>query len=536
MGTGRKRLRTYPVNLLRQYHERQTHDNDNDIPSCYLVDRYSDDETDDDDADSENWAPSIPPLCTTQTQTYLDAEIPKDLTPTKQGDLKSVLKTFDKALSDVPGCTNLVEHHLRRTTDTHIRRKPYRLPYSKEGEVKAEIQKMLDLRIIEESNSPYASPIVCVPKPSGELRITIDYRLLNKTTVFDPYPMPRIQDIIDKVGPARYITTLDLTQGYYQIGLAPESRPLSAFVTPFGQYEFKVLPFEMSGSEATFQRLVDKVLLGYEDFARAYIDDIAIFSPDWETHMKHVSLVLERLQKAGLTAKRSKCKFARRSVTYLGHVIGNGTVKPSPTKIEAMQNFPRPITKKDVRSLLGLANYYRSFIPDFATIALPLTDSTRKNQPNKVKWDNDKEQAFLTLKQKLTSEPVLLSPDMSKEFIIQSDASDRAIGAVLTQLDDNGNEHPVAYLSKELDSAQEKYSIMEKECLAIIHAIKQWHVYLYGNKFQVQTDHKSLQWLERMKHTNNRLTRWSLALQPYHMTTSYRKGSANANADALSRI
>ena len=215
-----------------------------------------------------------------------------------------------------------------------------------------------------------------------------------------------------------------MTQGYYQIGLAAGSRPLSAFVTPFGQYEFKVMPFGMSGSGATFQRLVDEVLRGCEHFARAYIDDIAIFSTDWESHIQHVSLVLEKLQRAGLTAKPNKCNFARRSVTYLGHVIGNGIVKPSRNKIEAMQNFPRPMIKKDVRSLLGLANYYRSFIPDFATIALPLTDSTRKNQPNKVKWDSDKEEAFQTLKQRLVSEPVLLSPDMSKPFTIQSDASD----------------------------------------------------------------------------------------------------------------
>ena len=173
---------------------------------------------------------------------------------------------------------------------------------------------------------------------------------------------------------------------------------------------------------------------------------------------------------------------------------------------------------------------------DMAVIALPLTDATKKSEPNIVKWTDDKEKAFLTLKHRLTHAPVLRTPDMSREFLVQTDASQRGLGAVLSQTDENGDEHPVAYISRKLTPTEEKYAIMEKECLAIIWAIKQWHVYLYGQKFHVQTDHQAIQWLDRMKSTNNRLTRWSLILQPYHFSVSYRKGSANANADTLSRI
>ncbi|XP_071941068.1 uncharacterized protein [Antedon mediterranea] len=516
--------KTYHINLLRLYNERPQKQNND----CMYTAP---------DPDPDDWFPPEPPgPATSQAQSYKDIDIPGYLTPSQKDDLHHIFYSKRFMFTDIPGRTDMVKHEVRTTTDTPIRQKAYRIPYALEDPVKLQIQHMHDNGIIEPSTSPWAAPIVSVPKPDGSLRICTDYRELNKITIIDPYPMPRIDDIIDKVGNAKFITKLDLTQGYYQIALTDEAKLKSAFITPWGQYQYKVMPFGMANSPGTFQRLIDNILRGTECFARAYLDDIAIFSTDWNSHLLHITEVLDRINAAGLTVKPTKCEIAQETVSYLGHVIGNGLVRPSPDKLSALQNYPRPITKTNIRAFLGLANYYRKFIPDFSQIALPLTEATRKSSPNNVNWSEQMETSFRTLQTKLTDSPVLVSPNFDKQFILQCDASNQAIGAVLTQCDDNEHEHPVAYLSKKLTPCEENYGIMEKECLAILWAIRQFHVYLYGRPFIVQTDHKAIKWLDQMKTTNPRLTRWSLTLQPYSFTVQYKKGSHNTNADALSRI
>ena len=223
------------------------------------------------------------------------------------------------------------------------------------------------------------------------------------------------------------------------------------------------------------------------------------------------------------------------SCAYLGHIVGNGEVKPEQTKIEAVSAFPIPTTKKQVRAFLGLTGYYRKFIPDYATVALPLTDLTRKQMPNQVVWGPECDTAFTTLKNRLCSSPILRSPDFSRPFILQTDASDRGVGAVLSQLDDEGIDHPVAYYSRKLLPREEKYATVEKECLAIKLAIQAFKVYLIGRHFVIQMDHCALEWLDRLKDNNARLTRWSLFLQPFNFTVKYCAGKNNGNADTLSR-
>ena len=389
--------------------------------------------------------------------------------------------------------------------------------------------------IIEPSSSPWAAPIIPVKKKDGSMRLCVDYRRLNAVSQTDAYPMPRVGDLIDRLGGARYITTLDLSRGYWQVPVKEEDRHKTAFTTPHGLYQFRVMPFGLQGAPATFQRMMDSLLRGLETHTAAYLDDVVIYSRTWGEHLQHIQTVLARLREANLTIKLKKCQFGMRSCTYLGHVVGNGQEKPELAKLVAVREFPQPTTKKQVRAFLGLTGYYRKFIPAFTDTAAPLTDLTRKNSPNQIVWTNKCTRAFETLKEKLCTTPILYSPDFTKPFFVQTDASDRGIGAVLSHLDTDGTDHPVSFYSRKLLSREERYATVEKECLAIRDAVNAFKVYLLGHPFTIQTDHRALEWLKKLKDNNARLTRWSLALQPFEFTVTYRRGSINGNADGLSR-
>ena len=287
---------------------------------------------------------------------------------------------------------------------------------------------------------------------------------------------------------------------------------------------------------ATFQRMMDKLLDGLGDFSNAYLDDLVVYSATWEEHLQHLRNILQRLKKAGLTAKPKKCQLGIEQCVYLGYVVGSGKIQPEHSKIESLKRFEAPKTKKAVRTFLGMTGYYRKFIPHYSTIACPLTDLIRKSMPNQVIWSAECEEDFRKLKECLCSAPVLQSPDFDKPFTLQTDASDSGVGAVLSQVDDEGADHPIAYFSRKLLLREERYSTIEKECLAIKLGIQAFRIYLLGRPFLIQTDHRSLEWLDRIKENNSRLTRWSLFLQPYQYTVVYRPGKQNGNADALSRI
>ena len=285
--------------------------------------------------------------------------------------------------------------------------------------MKEELKEMERQGIIEPAKSEWSALIVIVRKKDGMIRLCVDYRRLNAISRVDAYLMPRIDDLIDLTGQSKYVSTLDLTKGYWQVPMAVKDRPKTAFATPFGFYQFKCMPFGLQGAPATYQRMMDALLDGLRDFASAYLDDLVIFSRTWKKHLTHLEAVFERLKATGLTAEPTKCKFGMEECSYLGNVVGGGKVRVEESKIEAIQKIQWPMTKKDVRALLGLTGYYRKFIPNYATIAVPLTDLKRKAQPCQVIWTPDCEEAFRKLKDLLCSSPALQAPDFKKSFVLQ---------------------------------------------------------------------------------------------------------------------
>ncbi len=414
-----------------------------------------------------------------------------------------------------------------------VRSRPYRLPEHKKKVVQSELEAMLEMGVIEESRSDWASPIVLVPKTDGSVRFCVDYRKVNAVSKFDAYPMPRVDELLDRLGTARFYSTLDLTKGYWQIPLSPLSKENSAFTTPFGLHQFVTLPFGLFGAPATFQRLMDKILRPHTAYAAAYLDDIIIYSQDWQRHMVHLREVLRALRGAGLTANPKKCAIGRVEVRYLGFHLGHGQVRPQIDKTAAIAACPRPKTKKEVRQFLGLAGYYRRFVPDYSELTSPLTDLTKKEVPDTVPWTERCQQVFTQVKAALCGGPLLHSPDFSLPFLLQTDASDRGLGAVLTQ-EIGGEERPVLYISRKLSKRETMYSTIE-ECLAIRWAVLTLRYYLLGWEFTLCSDHAPLQWLHRMKDTNARITRWYLALQPFKFKVIHRPGTQMTVADFLSR-
>ena len=514
----RKPKKIYHVNMLRKWHERKL-----DSFLAARVERVN-------DLDEQTKLPDV----SDSNQTWQDVEISGKLTDEQRQSLSTLLHEYSSVLSSEPGCTDVITHSVLTTDEIPVRQRPYRIPQAMRNIVKSEIDKMLKSGYIEPANSPYASPIVMVKKADSTWRFCIDYRRLNAKTLFDPQPMPRVDELIEKVSDAKYISTIDLAKGYWQIRLDDDAKQKSAFVTPFGCYRFCVMPFGMVCAGATFMRLMNAVLNGAESYASSYIDDIVVHSDTFEEHCIHLRDVLDRLSKAGLTAKPSKCSLAVAEAHYLGYVIGHGKLKPELAKVKAVLEYPRPVTKRDVRSFFGLCGYYRRFMPNFAQIAVSLTDLTKKKIPLIVPWTVTCEKSFQELKKILSSSPVLRAPDYSLPFVVQVDACDSGIGVVLSQVS-GGVEYPVCYLSRKLLPRECNYSTIEKECLALVWGIQTLDPYLFGRAFVVQSDHNPMRWLMSVKAKNQRLLRWSLVLQEYRFQVLHRKGSENGNADALSR-
>ncbi len=456
------------------------------------------------------------------------------LSPSQLTDVARLQREFADVFSPRPGRTNLIQHHIETEPGVVVRSRPYRLPEHKKKVVQSELEAMLEMGVIEESRSDWASPIVLVPKTDGSVRFCVDYRKVNAVSKFDAYPMPRVDELLDRLGTARFYSTLDLTKGYWQIPLSPLSKEKSAFTTPFGLHQFVTLPFGLFGAPATFQRLMDKILRPHTAYAAAYLDDIIIYSQDWQRHMVHLREVLRALRGAGLTANPKKCAIGRVEVRYLGFHLGHGQVHPQIDKTAAIAACPRPKTKKEVRQFLGLAGYYRRFVPDYSELTSPLTDLTKKEVPDTVPWTERCQQVFTQVKAALCGGPLLHSPDFSLPFLLQTDASDRGLGAVLTQ-EIGGEERPVLYISRKLSKRETMYSTIEKECLAIRWAVLTLRYYLLGREFTLCSDHAPLQWLHRMKDTNARITRWYLALQPFKFKVIHRPGTQMTVADFLSR-
>ncbi|XP_035988756.1 uncharacterized protein LOC118561082 [Fundulus heteroclitus] len=468
---------------------------------------------------------------------YLPSSAPMAL---DLGHLSAVQQNQVRALchpdifQEYPGRTNIIEHHITLKEGAQVKRMSYRIPERLLVSLKKEVDLMLSLGIIEYSKSEWCNPVVLVPKKDSSIRFCIDFRYLNSVSKFDSYPTPRIDDIIERLGKAKYLTTIDLCKGYWQVPLSESSQELTAFRTPWGLFQFTVLPFGLHGAPATFQRLMDQVLNGCDNYACAYLDDIVIYSGSWEEHLKHLEEVLRRLQSAGLTINPEKCVLAQSETEYLGFVIGNGVIKPQVRKVHAIESCPLPRTRKQLRSFLGMAGFYQRFIPNFSARAAPLTDMIGSKCPMVIQWTKGAEAAFKDIQQSLGKSPVLHCPDFEKLFILQTDASERSIGAVLLQ-GPAEDQHPVAFISRKLFPRETRYSTVEKEALAIKWALDSLKYYLLGREFTLQTDHKALKWLQRMRDTNGRITRWYLAMQPFRFTVEHIPGKCNLTADYLSR-
>ena len=391
------------------------------------------------------------------------------LTPTERTSLQRLLDEYSDLFSTGPGDigrTTVTTHSISTGSSQPIRRRPYRQPFHVRQEVERHVQNMLDSDVIKPSSSPWSSPIIMVPKKDGTFRFCVDFRHLNEVTIKDAFPLPRVDETLESLGGARYFSTLDLASGYWQVELDPESQPKTAFTTRSGHYEFQVMPFGLCNAPATFQRLMEMVLRGLNwDVCLIYLDDIIIFSATFQDHLSRLRQVFDRLRQAGLKFSPKKCHFAQQQVEYLGHIVSKHGIAVDPSKVSKVRDWPTPRSVKEVRTFLGVASYYRRFVPEFARIAGPLNQLTRKGV--QFTWSPEAENAFCHLKQHLCQTPIMAYPNFEKTFTLKTDASDTALGAVLCQIDDE-IERPVAYASRSLSSSESNYSATEKETLAVV--------------------------------------------------------------------
>jgi len=415
---------------------------------------------------------------------------------------------------------------------------PYRTPHSQLGTLNAQLDDLIAQRLMGSTMSPYAAPVVLVKKPDGTLRICCDYRKLNSQTIGCEFPLPNISEIINKLGEAKFFSSIDMMQAFHQIPLTDRAKTLTAFRTADRHLQYEVAPFGLKNMPAVFQRLMS-MLFAAEAKVRpneipivAYLDDILIASKDEESHFKKIKYVMDRLEYANLKLRLDKCQFFQSKINFLGHIISADGYAPQAEKIRAIKDFPKPNNVKSIRAFLGLAGYYRTFIKNFSAIAEPLSRLIKKDV-NFV-WSDEQEVAFRKLREVLTGDTILQYPNFNKEFFVECDASSIGVGCVVTQASD-GKRKPVAYSSRLLRKPELNYSTTEKEALSVIVALQKHRYILLGYKITVVTDHQPLLGLFRATLPPGRLGRWALMAQEFDIKVVYRPGRQNNVPDALSR-
>ena len=459
--------------------------------------------------------------------------------PEFQERLLKLLFTHSSAVAlpgDPLGCTHLVEHKIELLPDTRPVYIPaYRLPHSQREIANRKVQEMIDEGIVEPSTSPWNSPLFLVPKKDGDFRPVVDFRQLNRCTASQRFPLPVLTDLLQSLGENNSIfSSLDLMSGFWQVPLAKESQPLTAFSTEKGHFQYLRLPMGLKNSPICFQILINEVfrgILGNGVFA--YLDDLIVVSRDMETHFQRLNDVFARLAHAGLKVKLTKCNFLRKRITFLGHVVDANGLHTSDDKIAAVKNFPRPSSVTQLKSFLGLSGYYRPFVPHYATLSSALLRLLKKDVA--FIWGEEQEHAFNALKNALTSAPVLGFPNFNEPFILVTDASGKGLGAALMQRDSRNKNRPIAYASRILNNAESRYSITDLETLAIVWALRHFRDLIYGYSVTVYTDHKAVKDLFKGRNLTGRLARWMVILEDYHPTIEYLPGKLNVVADALSR-
>lgn len=466
-------------------------------------------------------------------ETVSDVEVSSDLEKEQARQVRQLVSKFREICTDLPGRTDLIECHIDTLDATPIRQKPYPVPLAMKEAMRQEVEKMQRMGVIEDSRSEFCNPSVMVRKSDGSHRYCIDFRKVNNVSVFDAEPIPRQDEILARLGRARYFSKIDLSKGFWQIPIAPEDRHKTAFATDLGLKQFVVMPFGLINASSVFCRMMRQLLEGLSG-VESYIDDVVVYSSTWKEHMATLEQVFTRLKKHGLTVRPSKCSLGFSEIDFLGHRVGRGQISPQADKVQRIFSVSRPESKKELRSYLGLISYHRRFIKDFAAKASELTDMLSKGKPVKIRWSQSAIAAFEYFKSKLAEYPILRLFDSGKEIYLAVDSSDRGIGAVLQQVHE-GQLCPVLYLSRKLSQAERRYSAIERECLALVWAIRTLHPYVYGREFVVMSDHQPLAFLNSAKYNNSRVMRWALDLQIYRFRVQVVRGCDNHAADYLSR-
>ena len=455
----------------------------------------------------------------------------------EQNQLKSLLIKYQSVFaksSDDLGFSDRVEHHIDTMGAEPIKEHVQRLPLAKREIEREEVRKMLQKGVIEPSISPWSSNIVLVTKKDGSTRFCVDYRKLNAVTKKDSYPLPDIRQCLDALADSAWFSCMDINAGYWQIGVKPEDREKTAFATSMGLYQFVKMPFGLVAAPSDFCRLMGDIFRDIQWIeCLIYMDDIIVPAKTIDETLLRLEHVFQRLQQANLKLKPSKCVFMQKSVKFLGHEVSALGINTDKDKIKAVQEWPVPRTVKQVRSFVGLAAYYKRFIASFGEICKPLYQLCEKNR--QFLWSLDCQHAFETLKDKLTTAPILAYPVMGKDFILDTDASQFTVGAVLSQEHD-GKERVIAYMSKTMNKSELQYCTTRKELLAVITALKHFHIYLIGQKVRLRTDNSAVSWIRTLKNPTGQVFRWLQYIETYDLSVTHRPGRSHGNSDALSRI
>jgi RNase H-like domain found in reverse transcriptase/Reverse transcriptase (RNA-dependent DNA polymerase) len=450
--------------------------------------------------------------------------------------LESIVKTFRTVTGDKLGHTNVLQYHIDIGDVKPIHTRPYVYSPAVETKIHEEVKRIERLGVIEPSSSPWSHPLVAVTKSNGKTRVCMDCRKINAITIKVSYPVPNLNRILSRIKHTKYLSTIDLQDAYFQVALDEESRNICSFrVSGVGSFCFVSMVFGLHNAAQCLTRIMDQVLgIEMEPYVFYYQYDIIVATDTFDRHLKSLSEVANKLKKANLSINLEKSHFCRSEISYVGYTLDKLGLKPNLDKVSAILNLPTPKNLRDTRGIIGMAGWYRRFIPNHATLMAPITDLT-KGSTKKFTWTNEANEAFTQLKRILTAESILTMPDYEKEFVLFSDASDIGVGAMLAQGERN-NQKAVAYFSQKLTSCQKRYSVTERECLAVLLAVEKFRHYLLGSHFTVVTDHSALQWLLALKTpVSSRLCRWIMTLQQYDFSVKHRNGSEMAMADGLSR-
>lgn len=440
---------------------------------------------------------------------------------------------FSNGLKDL-GFTDVTDMEIELEDSEPVVYRPYRMSFAERSLVRGMVQEMIESGIVRESSSPYASPIVLVQKKTGEKRLCVDYRALNRKTKKDHYPLPRVEDQLDLLAGNTVFTSLDLASGYYQIPMAEESRHKTAFVTPDGQYEYNRMPFGLVNAPSVFQRTINKILLEAKiKYAIVYMDDVLIPAKNVAEGLQRLEEVLQLLKKGGLTLKMSKCNFLINTIDFLGFEVSAEGIRPGSRKTIAVSNFAKPTNQHEVRQFLGLSGFFRRFIKDYAIITAPLTDLLKKE--TKWSWDDSQDCAFNKVKALLVNRPLLALYDPKAETQLHTDASKDGLAGILLQRNSTGTFQPISYFSRKTTADERKFHSYELETLAVIASLNRFRVYLIGMPFKILTDCNALRSTLTKRDLIPRIARWWVQMQEYDLTIEYRPGPRMSHVDALSR-